>query len=100
MRPMIIDTYGSQQDIAATLLSQLGVRHGDMIFSKDMMNPAINHFAFFLPNDGIGMITDDNTLIYDNTQQKVVYDSGKKKGMNLEYGKALLQVLFDDIAKR
>lgn len=99
-RPMIIDTYGSQQDIAATLLSQLGVRHGDMIFSKDMMNPAINHFAFFLPNDGLGMITDDNTLIYDNTQQKVVYDSGKKKGMNLEYGKALLQVLFDDIAKR
>lgn len=100
IRPMTIDTYGSQQDIAATLLSQLGIKHDDMAFSKDMMNPAVNHFAFFLPNDGLGMITDDNSLIYDNIQQKVVYDSGKKKGINLKAGKALLQVLFDDIAKR
>ncbi len=99
-QPMTIDTYGSQQDIAVTLLSQLGVRHDDMIFSKDLMNPAVNHFAFFLPNDGIGMITADNTLIYDNIQQKVVYDAGKKRGLNLKAGKALLQVLFDDIAKR
>lgn len=100
VRPMTIDTYGSQQDIAATLLSQLGIKHDDMVFSKDMMNPAVNHFAFFLPNDGLGMITGDNSLIYDNIQQKVVYDAGKKKGINLKNGKALLQVLFDDIAKR
>ena len=99
-QPMTIDTYGSQQDIAATLLSQLGMKHDDLIFSKDMMNPAISHFAFFLPNDGIGMITNDNSLIYDNIQQKVVYDAGNKKGINLTSGKAMLQVLFDDIAKR
>lgn len=99
-QPMTIDTYGSQQDIAATLLSQLGMKHDDLIFSKDMMNPAISHFAFFLPNDGIGMITNDNSLIYDNIQQKMVYDAGNKKGINLTSGKAMLQVLFDDIAKR
>ena len=81
-------------------MSQLGIAHDDMIFSKDMMNTAVNHFAFFLPNDGLGMITTDNTLIYDNIQQKVVYDAGNKKGANLKGGKALLQVLFDDIAKR
>lgn len=100
MRPTTINTYGSQQDIAATLLSQLGIKHDDLIFSKDMMNASISHFAFFLPNDGLGMIKDDNTLIYDNIQQKVVYDTGKKKGINLMAGKAMLQVLFDDIAKR
>lgn len=99
-QPMTIDTYGSQQDIAATLLSQLGIKHDDLTFSKDMMNPAISHFAFFLPNDGIGMVTNDNSLIYDNIQQKVVYDAGKKKCINLTAGKAMLQVLFDDIAKR
>lgn len=99
-RPMTVSTYGSQQDIAATLLSQLEIAHDDMIFSKDMMNTAVNHFAFFLPNDGLGMITTYNTLIYDNIQQKVVYDAGNKKGANLKGGKALLQVLFDDIAKR
>ncbi len=99
-QPMTIDTYGSQQDIAATLLSQLGIKHDDLVFSKDMMNPAVRHFAFFLPNDGFGMITPENSLIYDNIQQKVVYNAGKKKSINLIDGKAMLQVLFDDIAKR
>lgn len=99
-QPMTIDTYGSQQDIAATLLSQLGIKHDDLVFSKDMMNPAVRHFAFFLPNDGFGMITTENSLIYDNIQQKVVYNAGKKKSINLIDGKAMLQVLFDDIAKR
>ncbi len=99
-QPMTIDTYGSQQDIAATLLSQLGIKHDDLVFSKDMMNPAVRHFAFFLPNDGFGMITPENSLIYDNIQQKVVYNAGKKKSINLMDGKAMLQVLFDDIAKR
>lgn len=98
--PMVVKTLGSQQDIAATLLSQLGIEHKNMIFSKDMLNPAVNHFAFFLPNDGIGMITEDNELIYDNQLKKTVYDAGKKKSKNLKAGKALLQVLFDDISKR
>lgn len=98
--PMVVKTLGSQQDIAATLLSQLGIEHKNMIFSKDMLNPAFNHFAFFLPNDGIGMITEDKELIYDNQLKKTVYDAGKKKSNNLKAGKALLQVLFDDISKR
>ena len=99
-QPMVIKTLGSQQDIAATLLSQLGIMHKDLVFSKDMLNPAVNHFAFFLPYDGIGMITEDNELLYDNQLKKTVYDAGKKKGVNLKAGKALLQVLFDDISKR
>lgn len=99
-QPMVIKTLGSQQDIAATLLSQLGIEHRDLVFSKDMFNPSVPHFAFFLPDDGIGMITEDNELLYDNKLKKTVYDTGKKRGKNLKEGKALLQVLFDDISKR
>lgn len=99
-QPMVVNTLGSQQDIAATLLSQLGIDHKDLIFSKDMFSPAVNHFAFFLPNDGIGMITDDNVFLYDNQLKKTVFDTGRGKSKNLKSGKALLQVLFDDIAKR
>ena len=99
-RPMVIDTYGSQQDIAVTLLSQLGITHDDFPFSKDMLNVTANHFAFFLPNDGIGLVNDNGALIYDNKQQKVVYDKTKNKSGNLTKAQALLQVLFDDIAKR
>ena len=51
-------------------------------------------------NDGIGFIDADNTMIYDNKLGRTVIDEGRQKGKNLQRGKALLQVLFDDIARR
>ena len=45
--PRRIDVYGSQHDIAATLLAQLSLPHQKFVFSKDMLNPASPHFAFF-----------------------------------------------------
>lgn len=38
--PRRIDVYGSQHDIAATLLAQLALPHDEFVFSKDMLNPA------------------------------------------------------------
>ena len=33
-RPAVVETYGSQSDLAATLLAQLGIAHGDFLFSR------------------------------------------------------------------
>ncbi len=96
--PCVVDTLASQQDLAATLLHQLGMDASDMKFSKDIFDNSIPHYAFFLMNDGIGMIDRDNTLIYDNKLGRTVVDEGPHKGKNLRRGQALLQVLFDDIA--
>ena len=98
--PMVIDTWGSQQDIAATLLGQLGSADAKMKFSKDMLDRNAAHYAFFLMNDGFGMADDDNVLIYDNKLQRAVYDEGPQKGKHRLRGMAYLQVLFDDIANR
>ncbi len=98
--PKVIDTIGSQHDIAATLLSMLGLPHDEFTFSKDMLNPANPHFAFFTIPDAFGMVTDDNTLIFDNQAGKTVYDEGAHPGANLRKGQAYLQKLYDDIAKR
>ncbi len=54
-----IDTAGSQVDIAATLLAMLGVDHGQFTFSKDLLNPASPHFAFFTSPSVIGMVDSD-----------------------------------------
>ncbi|MBR4381354.1 MAG: sulfatase-like hydrolase/transferase [Bacteroidaceae bacterium] len=98
--PKVIDTIGSQHDIAATLLSMLGLPHDEFTFSKDMLNPANPHFAFFTVPDAFGMVTDDNILIFDNQAGKTVYDEGAHPGANLRKGQAYLQKLYDDIAKR
>ena len=99
-RPARIDVYGSQQDIAATLLSQLCLPHDEFLFSKDLLDEASPHFAFFTVPDAFGVLTPDNRLIYDCQGDKVVLDEGAERGKNLPKGKAYLQKLYDDIANR
>lgn len=99
-RPLRVDTYGSQQDIAATLLAQLGLPHDEFTFSKDLFNPAAPHFAFFTVPDAFGMVTPGNQLIFDNQAAAVVLDEGGEQGANLLRGKAYLQKLYDDLAAR
>lgn len=99
-RPEVVPVYGSQQDIAATVLGQLGINHQDMTFSKDLFSDAFHHSAFFMMNDGFGLIDDDNAVIYDNKLQRVRVDTGRLRGKNIKNGKATAQVLFDDIARR
>ena len=98
--PRRIDVYGSQHDIAATLLAQLALPHDEFVFSKDMLNPASPHFAFFTVPDAFGMVTADNQVIFNCQAGTVVVDEGTAKGKNLPLGKAYLQKLYDDIAKR
>lgn len=99
-RPERIDVYGSQHDIAATLLAQLSLPHHKFTFSKDMLNPASPHFAFFTVPDAFGMVTADNQLIFNCEANAVALDEGSAKGKNLLPGQAYLQKLYDDIAKR
>ena len=98
-RPMKVGIIGSQHDIAATLLGQLGVEHREFTFSKNMMRDATPKFAFFAVNDAFGIVSEENSLIYDNRAKRIVYDKGEK-GFNLKRGQAYLQKLYDDLAKK
>ena len=98
-RPMKVGIIGSQHDIAATLLGQLGVEHREFTFSKNMMSDATPKFAFFAVNDAFGIVLEENSLIYDNRAKRIVYDKGEK-GFNLKRGQAYLQKLYDDLAKK
>lgn len=99
VRPMKVALIGSQHDIAATLLGQLGIKHQEFLFSKNMMSDATPKFAFFDVPDAFGVVSEENSIIFDNKTQKTVYDKGQK-GYNLKRGKAYLQKLYDDIASK
>lgn len=98
--PQKIAVYGSQIDIAATLLAQLGLPHDDFTFSKNILNPDSPHFAFFTFPNIFGMVTSDNELVFNCESNTVALEKGIHKGENLDKGKAYLQKLYDDIAKR
>ena len=94
--PRRVEVIGSQHDLAATLLAQLGVDHSQFIFSKNMLDETSPHFAFFTVPDAFGFVTTENRIIFDNKAQRVVWDDGGKN-VNLEKGKAYLQKLYDQI---
>lgn len=99
-RPRRIGVVGSQQDIVATVLAQLGLPHGEFTFSKDMLNPASPHFAFFTFPDAFGLLTAGGHVVYDNQAGRTVESEGKSAQVLLRQGEAYLQKLYDDIAAR
>ena len=98
--PQRITAYGSQIDIAATLLAQLGLPHDDFTFSTIILNPSSPHFAFFTFPNIFGMVTADNEVVFNCESNTVAMDEGTHQGENLNKGKAYLQKLYDDLAKR
>lgn len=95
-----IDTFGSQQDIAATLLAQLGLPHSDFIFSKDLLDPDAPHFAFITFPGLVGLVTDSTRVFYDINSETPVDMLGKQPEKALVHAMAYLQKLYDDIARR
>ena len=95
-----VETYGSQQDLAATLLGQMGIAHDDFIFSKDMFSSDTPHFAFFTVPDALGYADDSTKVVFDNKLGKTVLYNGPHVEKALLRGKAYLQKLYDDIDRR
>ncbi len=93
-----VETIGCQTDIPATLLGILGIEHNEFLFSKDILDAKAPHFAFFTFPDAMGMVTEENTVIYDNALNKAVLDEGSEKGLNKKRVQAYLQKLYDKIA--
>ena len=97
-QPQVITDYGSQNDLAATLLAQLKIDHTDFIFSKDMLNPAGRKFAFYAYVNGFCMIDSTGVFLYDNNQQQTLKQTGDP---NLENeAKAFFQMMYLDLGSR
>lgn len=100
-RPCIVDTYGSQTDITATLLAQMGVRYDDFNFSRDLLCDTIPHFAFYAFSDGFGLINDSISYVQDNASDgRPLSGSNDPAGKAEKWGKAYLQRLYDDLSRR
>lgn len=100
LAPTRIATYGSQIDIAATLLSQMGLPHDKFTFSKNMLNPSSPHFGYISEPSLVGIVTPEDAAVVDCDANKVIFDEGRDKGANADKARAFLQKLYDDLEKR
>jgi len=95
----MIKKVGGQADIPITLLNQLGLQ-GNFPFSKDLLSPGSNSFAFYVFNEGFGFVTDSSDVAYDHKSKTAVLMQGSDPASGEKTGKAFLQVLFNDYLKR
>jgi phosphoglycerol transferase MdoB-like AlkP superfamily enzyme len=90
-----IKKFGSQTDIANTILAQLDKPQPAFTFSKNILSPASASFAAYFFNDGYGFVTGDQYIIYDNTGKQFLRKDGANEE-DLQGSKSYEQILFTD----
>jgi len=94
--PGKVGKYGSQMDIAPTLLSQLNLKNNYQSHFGQNLLTRKSPFAFYTYNDGFSFLTEHGIIIYDNKQQGCI------RGNNAELedlGKVVLQKISAHFAK-
>ncbi|HAN17749.1 MAG: hypothetical protein A2X13_08345 [Bacteroidetes bacterium GWC2_33_15] len=95
-----VNTYGSQTDIAKTLLNQMGIESGMFSFSKDIFNNSGTNYGYYVYNDGFAFINDSATVVFDNSKNGLLFSNGINTEEILLKGKALLQITAKDYLNR
>ena len=90
---------GSQSDIAATLLAQLGLPGDDFLWSNNLLNRKRNDYAYYNFHTGFALRTPRQTVVYDNGSKKVILRVGPdqseaENGEALKDAQAYMQFLY------
>ncbi|MDA7762183.1 sulfatase-like hydrolase/transferase [Crocinitomicaceae bacterium] len=87
-----IDKVGSQIDIPATILNQMGQRYEAYPWSKDLLNPNAPAFALHTTINGYGWVTDKGSTVYEYFQKKRIRNTFKSvdSATEIEKGNAFL----------
>lgn len=96
-----ITKLGNQTDIAATLLAQLDLPHSRFEWSKNLLNPYSQEFAFFDWDNGFGFMQPRQAVSYDGSGQRMIYVKNPhadkdETNQTLFYGKAFMQQIFTE----
>ena len=95
LRGTTYDKICGNTDIPATLLAQLGVKHDEFFWSKDLFNTCYRPFAFFELYSGVGWKTDEGECIINNDNiLKNTFPEDKSDSL-MQQGKAYMQYHFD-----
>lgn len=88
----------NQSDIAATLLSQLGIRHDDYLWSRNVLSKTYT-YPFVYCNYPAGILFSDSTgtSIYDIEGNAVMREEPCDDGLRIMRAKAILQTSYDQL---
>ena len=97
--PIEIDKVCNQTDLAATLLGQLGLKHDDFRFSRDVLSETYQEpFAINTYDDGYSVYDSTGFVNYDFIGEKIVKSEGGQVTQLMEKAKAVLQAASEELA--
>ena len=96
-RHQVVEKISSQIDLSATLLGQLGIKHDDFMFSKDVFDNNSPEFAIFAFNNGFGIIEKEGYASYDYDSQTEITSTDAEI---LKKGKSFIQTVYRDFERR
>jgi phosphoglycerol transferase MdoB-like AlkP superfamily enzyme len=95
-------TYGSQVDVNATILAQIGINNTDFKYSKNLLNPKTKGYGFYNWDNGFGYVDKNMAISFDPINDKKIYQqynnelTTTQKDSALIYAKALMQHVYKD----
>lgn len=97
--PRRIGKICAQNDLAATLLGQLGIAHKEFPFSRDVLSATYTYpSALHCFDNGLAFIDSTGATVYDLTSRRVLTDTPTPSPRRLDLGKAMLQKAYDNLA--
>lgn len=96
----VISNIGSQTDLAATVLHQLGLPSKDFAWSRNLLDSTRSKWAFFTFNNGFGYVQPGKKLVYDNVGKRPIEQTGGLTLQDMYNGRALQQAAYQDFLNR
>ena len=91
----------NQSDLPATLLGQLGIKHHEFTFSRDVMSSNyVYPFAVHTYSDGISTVDITGFTVYDLNSKKAIVGVPSHNQHREDLGKAVLQTAGKDLKNR
>ncbi len=92
----IVSKYGSQADLAVTLLHQLDIKTDGYFLGKDLLAADSKSFVVYSYKNGIAMLTDSSGFGYDFSIRRFSFNYGVIDSTHLNLAKAQQQYVFQN----
>ena len=98
--PRRMDILMNQSDLAATLLSQLGIRHDEYPWSRNVLSETYTYpFAYSCWPAGLLFADSTGTSIYDLDGDTPIMELPTDGGLRIQRAKAILQTSYDGLGE-
>ncbi|MFC5284716.1 LTA synthase family protein [Pedobacter alpinus] len=96
-----IEKVGNQIDFTSILLNQLNIRDTAYHYSKNLLSPQVNGFAFYSWDNGFGFMNNNKQAVsFDPIGKRVIYknkiDTPQQEKELEKKAKALMQTVYQD----